>query len=251
MDDKHKQPPPPARPSPGQPEYQTVDINTWTRIFRVETYVRSRDSALLASARPDRNYWLISYPYYVKDTSAGEKTGFHHLDLNARRCVETGKGANIVQGALALDDEDDDNATVLVKGFHHHMERWYNKIQSRNQQIPNGETTDLKTLYTASDREEFGYYTPVPCKRGEVRINLPTIPHGSTAKATKTRRAIFPWWTGIKSDHFHLDNNKSESYDELALCHLHRVRPLQTLLPREYLDAQATDQVQFYESYRL
>jgi hypothetical protein len=136
----------------------------------------------------------------------------------------TGKGANIVRGALALDDEDDDNATVLVKGFHHHMERWYNKIQSRNQQIPNGETTDLKTLYTASDREEFGDYVPVPCKRGEVRITLPTIPHGSTAKATKTRRAIFPWWTGIKSDHFHLDNNESESYDELALCHLHRVR---------------------------
>jgi hypothetical protein len=47
---------------------------------------------------------------------------------------------------------------VLVKGFHHHMERWYNKIQSRNQQIPNGETTDLKTLYTASDREELGDY---------------------------------------------------------------------------------------------
>jgi hypothetical protein len=37
--------------------------------------------ALLASARPDKNHWLISYPYYVKDTTAGEKTGFDHLDL--------------------------------------------------------------------------------------------------------------------------------------------------------------------------
>jgi hypothetical protein len=187
--------------------------------------------------------------------------------------VETGKGANIVQGALALDDEDDDNATVLVKGFHHHMERWYNKIQSRNQQIPNGETTDLKTLYTASDREEFGYYVPVPCKREEVRITQPTIPHGSTAKATKTRRAIFPWWTGIKSDHFHLDNNKSESYDGIKMTEvrdeaqrvLDRIVDTTVLertdksghvhpehqVTREYLDAQATDQVQSYESYRL
>jgi hypothetical protein len=33
-------------------------------------------------------------------------------------------------------------------------------------------------------------------------LTLPTSPPGSTAKATKTLRAIFPWWTGIKPDHF-------------------------------------------------
>jgi hypothetical protein len=55
-------------------------------------------------------------------------------------------------------------------------------------------------------------------------ITLPTIPHGSIAKASITRSAIFPRWTGINRDHFHLDNEDSETYNEIALCHLHRTR---------------------------
>jgi len=198
--------------------------NMWYSIIQQAVRQNPVYYALLASARPDRNHWLISYPYYVKDTVSGEKTGFHHLDLNARQCVEFGKGRNIVQGALALDDENEENCTVVVKGFHREINQWYQRIQERKQEIPNGETTDLKILYTAADKEEFGDYEPVPCNAGEVRITLSTIPHGSTTKANSNRRVIIPWWTGIRPDHFTLDNEESENYDEVAICHLHRAR---------------------------
>ncbi|KAF8251995.1 hypothetical protein K440DRAFT_666553 [Wilcoxina mikolae CBS 423.85] len=198
--------------------------NMWFSIIQQAVRQNVVYYALLASARPDRNHWLVSYPYYVKDTASGEKTGFHHLDLNLRRCVESGKGQNIVQGALALDTENEENCTIVVKGFHRKMHQWYKRVEERGDRIPNGETTDLKTLYTVADREEFGDYQPVPCRSGEVRITLPTIPHGSTATATMNRRAIFPWFTGINPDHLHLDNEESEKFDDIAFCHLHRTR---------------------------
>ena len=36
--------------------------------------------ALNVAARPDRNWKLISVPYYTKDVQVGESTGFLHLD---------------------------------------------------------------------------------------------------------------------------------------------------------------------------
>jgi hypothetical protein len=44
---------------------------------------------LSAAARPDANYRLISYPYYVADKKAGESTFFRHVDLSPGRYVET------------------------------------------------------------------------------------------------------------------------------------------------------------------
>ncbi|KAI9775544.1 MAG: hypothetical protein M1839_001022 [Geoglossum umbratile] len=38
--------------------------------------------ALTAAARPDKNTWLICYPYYVKYQVEGDSTGFAHLDIN-------------------------------------------------------------------------------------------------------------------------------------------------------------------------
>ena len=52
--------------------------------------------ALIVSLRPDKNWRLISYPYYTKYTLDGENTGFTPLDLNIKVFVEPGKGANIV-----------------------------------------------------------------------------------------------------------------------------------------------------------
>ena len=72
---------------------------------------------LMVASRPDRNWKLISYPYYPKDTETEESTGFTHLNLNLHNFIKTGKGGNIVQGALALTDETDRNCTVLVRGF--------------------------------------------------------------------------------------------------------------------------------------
>jgi len=128
---------------------------------------------LMAASRPNRNWKLISYPYYTKDTETEESTGFTHLDLNLRNFIKTGKGGNIVQGALALTDETDRNCTVLVPGFQDYIREWWNDLTAREMGDTTGSTTNLKGLYTPADRKKYGEFQPVPCKRGDIRITLP------------------------------------------------------------------------------
>jgi hypothetical protein len=174
---------------------------------------------LMAASRPDRNWKLISYPYYTKDTETEESTGFTHLDLNLRSFIKTGKGGNIVQGALALTDETDRNCTVLVPGFQEYIREWWNDLTARGMGDTAGSTTNLKGLYTPADRKKYGEFQPVPCKRGDIRITLPQIPHGSSAKSDGRRKVVFPWFTGIGEDHETLDNPESEKWSQLAAFH--------------------------------
>ena len=90
--------------------------------------------ALVVSLRSDKNWRLISYPYYTKCTSDGENTGFTHLDLNIKDFVESGKGANIVQGGLSLTDETSKNCTTLVLGFQKHAHQWYADLLARGEE---------------------------------------------------------------------------------------------------------------------
>jgi len=174
---------------------------------------------LMAAARPDRNWRLISYPYYTKDTDPGESTGFAHLDLNLQRFIDCGKGGDIVQGALALDDETEKNCTVLVPGFQDHIQEWWHDLRRRGCGETTGCTTDVKDIYTREDQNNYGEFQPVPCNRGDIRITLPQIIHGSTSKCDTRRRVVFPWFTGIGADHEILDNPESETWSQIAACH--------------------------------
>ena len=77
--------------------------------------------ALIAAAQPDKNTWLICYPYYVKYQVEGESTGFAYLDINVDKFIKMGQGKNIIQGSLSLDDENEHSCTLLVPGFHRHI----------------------------------------------------------------------------------------------------------------------------------
>ncbi|KAF8249182.1 hypothetical protein K440DRAFT_660435 [Wilcoxina mikolae CBS 423.85] len=176
--------------------------------------------ALVAASRPDKNWRLISYPYYTKYTSDGENTGFSHLDLNIKNFVESGKGANIVQGGLALTNETIKNCTTLVLGFHKHAHEWYADLKARGEGDITGSTTDCKNLYSLADRQTYGDLVPIPCRRGDVRITLPEIVHGTTPQADGERRIVLPWFTGIQADNLELlDNKESETWSEVAACH--------------------------------
>ena len=74
--------------------------------------------AIITAARPDKNYHLISYLYYTKDTLKGDSTGFTHLDINVGRLVKSGRSINIIQSSLRLDNENEDGYIILVPGFH-------------------------------------------------------------------------------------------------------------------------------------
>ncbi len=180
--------------------------------------------AIMAAARPDKNYRLISYPYYTKDTSKGDSTGFTHLDINVGRLVKSGRGINVIQSSLSLDDEDEDGCTMLVPGFHRWIAEWWARVVERRENR-DGYTTNAKNIYTAQDQQDFGRLVPVPCKRGTIRISRPEILHGSTAVANKRRRIVFVGHYGIQTDHETLDLDEAERWTELVKCHQAFVTP--------------------------
>lgn len=203
--------------------------NGWTRTMfysLIQQLVRQDPGyyAIMAAARPDQNWRLISYPYYTKDTIIGESTGFKHLNLNVPALLESGRGANIIQTTLSLDDEDEDGCTILVPGFHRHIREWWARVEARGI-AADGLTTNVSQKYTKEDQESFGSFVPVPCKRGGVRISRPELIHGSTSVSTKRRKTLFVWHCGIQEDHVTLDNKESETWDELARCHRHMDTP--------------------------
>jgi hypothetical protein len=174
--------------------------------------------AIMAAARPDKNWRMISYPYYTKDTTAGESTGFAHLDINVEKFVESGRGGNIIQGSMSLDDEDECGCTILVLGFHQQIQAWWERVRQRGLNR-SGHTTNAKTIYLPEDERLFGKLTPVPCKRGAIRITRPEILHGSTSKAVQRRRTVFVWHYGIREDHETLDLEEAERWSDLVRCH--------------------------------
>lgn len=77
------------------------------------------------------NSRLISYPYYTKDTTAGENPGFKHLDLNVPRLLSESRSINIVQSSVSADDEAEDGCTILVPGFHRNIREWWSRVETR------------------------------------------------------------------------------------------------------------------------
>ena len=183
--------------------------------------------ALIAAARPDKNTWLICYPYYVKYQVEGESTGFAHFDINVDEFVKTGRGKNIIQGSLSLDDENEDGCTLLVLGFHRRIHEWWARVKQRGQDSSGYTTNALKT-YLPADEKDFGELDPVPCRRGAVRITMPEILHGSTPTAKGIRRTLFNWPTGIRADHRTLDMEEAETWNEVGQCHQSMEAPMKS-----------------------
>ena len=175
--------------------------------------------ALIAAVRPDQNSCLVCYPYYTKMAIPGDDTGFLHIDLNVPRLLETGRGAQIVQTTVAVDDETEDGCTLLIPGFFRHIKEWWRRVEQRGLDKGGYVTKISQKTLTKEDRSEFGDFEPFPCRRGDVRITRPEIPHGSTEGAPQIRRTLFPWFTGVQPDMETLDNAESDSWSQLAVSY--------------------------------
>lgn len=84
---------------------------------------------------------------------------------------------------------------------------------------------------------KFGSFVPVPRSRGDARITMPEIIHGSTAtKGNKVRRTVLPWFVGVKENGESLDNEESDKWSHLAAAHIRLVAPALTAsgLPNRY-----------------
>jgi hypothetical protein len=182
---------------------------------------------LYACLRPDGNVRLVSYPYYAKYAQGGDPTFFRHIDMNVPQFLESGCGQDIIQGSVSFDDENTVGCTELVLGFHRHIAEWWGKVIDRGT-ATDGWVHGMEKLWEAEDTEVYGDFVPVPCGRGDVRVTLPEIPHGSTktiAGLDTRRRTLLPWFVGVHEDGKTLDNEESENWDDLAAAHISQKAP--------------------------
>ena len=193
--------------------------------------------------RPDRNYWLISYPYYMKNARLGDSTFFRHVDIDINRAVKTGRGTNMIQGSLSLTDETEDMATEILPRMHLHMGEWEQRATSRGASFSEVISAIKEVHFTTHgddpDTEHFGTdWTKVPCRRGEVRISYPHLPHGAqkTAVDAPIRNTMLPWFVGIGPDHATLEVLEGGSWDDLSKAHRDFEAPPKTPsgLPNKY-----------------
>jgi hypothetical protein len=100
-----------------------------------------------------------------------------------------GRGSSQIQGTVSLDDETDDNCTVLLPGMHRGLADWWELCSKRGAKPHTFVHRLTEQMYTKEDANRFGiHWTSVPCRRGQARVTLPHIPHGSHGPATGTRR---------------------------------------------------------------
>lgn len=184
---------------------------------------------LYVAMRPDHCSRLVSYPYYTKFARPGDSTVFRHIDMNIPEFLETGRGGNIIQGSVSLDDETaETGCTVIIPGMHKRLGEWWKDVLSRSGgekvQGTSGRVHNVQPLWHSSDAAKYGDWTPVPCSRGDVRITKPELIHGST-ETTAIRRTILPWYMGVESDGSTLDTAESGSWDQLCIAHARQTAP--------------------------
>jgi hypothetical protein len=69
-------------------------------------------------------------------------------------------------------------------------------------------------MYTKDDTKEFRIeWTSVPCRRGDVRVTLPHIPHGAYRLSTRTRRTMLLWFVGLQDDMSTLEIVESRTWE--------------------------------------
>ncbi len=84
------------------------------------------------SFRPDDQWRLISYPYYIKYTVPEKSTVFKHINLNVRQFLNDRRKKNTVQKSILIDNENKSNYTIIISKLHRHMRTWWIKVKKRD-----------------------------------------------------------------------------------------------------------------------
>ncbi|KAJ5107262.1 hypothetical protein N7456_003937 [Penicillium angulare] len=174
--------------------------------------------------RPDHAWRLVSFPYYTKNTKAGESTLFRHIDINVNiwNLLETDRGANGLQRSVSLTNEDAKNSTEILPGMHDlsKLREWWEDIVGAPEDTDDFVQGMKPWMWTTEHAQMFNTdWQKEICQAGDVRLSLPTIPHGSTCNATITRRSILPWYVAVQADLTTLETPESGSWEEISAAH--------------------------------
>ena len=176
--------------------------------------------AIYCALRPDQNTNLVSYPYYAKYAHEGDNTFFRHIDVNVKELATSGRGANMIQGSVSLDDEREDDCTMILPGMHRHIQAWDEVLTARGRSTGALVHRICDDMFTPDDEKQFDtQWTPQPCRRGQVRVTLPHLPHGAYGPAKGTRRTMLPWFCGLQSDLETLEVIEGGTWSDLSAAH--------------------------------
>jgi hypothetical protein len=182
-------------------------------------------------ARTDHLFAITTSPYYVKYATQGQSTGFRHLDQNLRALAAEGKGKDQWQGSLSLDDEDNENCTELCVGFNNMTKiKKFADILEKKGKLGDGFVKQMNnTILDATTAGQLGVrWGPYPCATAQIRLTSALLPHGSTARGTKLRRAIYPWYVGFPAGKGSAEVPEGPTFDELRVAHATGMAPPKT-----------------------
>lgn len=183
---------------------------------------------LYTALRPDQQWRFVSYPYYAKYAVKGDSTQFRHIDLNVRQLISSNRGGAMIQGSVSLDDEDELNCTMVLPGMQWKLGEWWQRVCERGQQADGFVYRLTPQVFTREDATALGTdWKGVPCRRGEVRVTLPQIPHGA-GPSTGTRRTMLPWFVGVQDDLESLEVVEGGTWSDLSKAHRDLTSPTAT-----------------------
>ena len=126
----------------------------------------------------------------------------------------------MIQGTVSLDNERDDDCTVILPGMHKHLKEWARMLNERGLSTDSFVHRIQDKMFTADDAQHFNtQWTSQPCRAGQVRVTLPHIPHGAQGPAKGIRRTMLPWYCGLQKDLETLEVVESGTWSDLAAAY--------------------------------
>ncbi|EFW14260.1 conserved hypothetical protein [Coccidioides posadasii str. Silveira] len=99
----------------------------------------------------------------------GDKTGFHHINVNVPDAITTGKSINMIEKSLILTAEEPGNCTEILPEMHNHLENWWELVEEQDLSTDSYIHCIKDTMYTKDNERKFGIrWTDVICKPGDV-----------------------------------------------------------------------------------
>ncbi|EAS30312.3 uncharacterized protein CIMG_12984 [Coccidioides immitis RS] len=159
---------------------------------------------------PNHAWKLISYPYYTKYAKSGDKTGFHHIDVNVPDAITTGRGINMIQEFLTLTAEEPGNCTEILPEMHNHLENLWKLVKEQDLFTDDYVHHIKNTIYTKDNKRKFGIrWTNIIYKSGDVQITSSLLLYGAYDPCKKVWHTILLWYMAIQKDHEHLEVNEA------------------------------------------
>lgn len=110
---------------------------------------------IYCTLRPDQNTNLVSYPYYTKYAHESDNSFFRYIDLNIRDLASSGRGTNMIQDTVSLDDESPDDCTTILPDMHKHIKEWDEALTARGLSTGALVHRIQDSMFTSEDRRRF------------------------------------------------------------------------------------------------